>query len=126
MLKNFLWVGAGGALGSMLRFATENVFKVTLLKTPWPLATISVNLIGCFLIGLLGGLAGLRFDLPQSARLFLISGVLGGFTTFSAFGLESYKLFVDHSPILALSNVVFQVVGGIVLCAAGFSVAAHV
>lgn len=123
MLNNFFLAGLGGLIGSMLRYGVGQLVAISEVKTRWPVGTILVNLTGCFLIGLIGGLAGTKFTLNPTARVFIVTGVLGGFTTFSAFGIESFKLFYEHNVMLALANISLQVVGGIVLCGAGFRLA---
>lgn len=103
-------VAVGGALGSMARHAVY-------LATPaqrFPLATVVVNLSGCFIAGLLVGLlASRRIDLPDQWRDFVFVGLLGGFTTFSTFGLDTFLLARTQSPGYAAINVGLQVVGGL-------------
>jgi CrcB protein len=84
-------VGAGGFLGSVLRYLISG-WTHTLLGERFPWGTLAVNVIGCFTIG---GLAALAYEgqaLGPDLRLFLFIGVLGGFTTFSAFGYETFSL----------------------------------
>jgi len=87
MMTNLLAVGAGGAAGSMLRFFCQHSFS-----TPtFPYGTLLVNIVGCFLAGLLAGYF-LKTAQHTSLSLFLITGFCGGFTTFSAFSLEAVQL----------------------------------
>ncbi len=123
MIRNFLFVGFGGCIGSMLRYGVGAFFSHTLPQTKWPIGTILVNLLGCFVIGLVGGLAGNKFDLNTAARVFIITGILGGFTTFSAFGIESFTLIHNNQYSLFVGNVLVQVVGGILLCSLGIKLA---
>lgn len=88
MLKNFLLVGLGGAAGSMLRYA----FSVWFKHANFPLATFLVNIIGSFVIGLVFAYALRSESFATNWRLFLAAGICGGFTTFSAFSLESLLL----------------------------------
>lgn len=88
MLKNFLLVGLGGAAGSMLRYAFSYWFKAA----SFPLATFLVNVIGCFIIGAVFGYALRNEDFSVSWRLFLVTGICGGFTTYSAFSVEMLTL----------------------------------
>lgn len=95
-------VGSGGFIGALLRHGMS-----TLVNRYWhlpsiPLGTLAVNLLGCLLIGLLAALADTTQLFNQQTRLFLLVGLLGGFTTFSAFALESLQLLQDGS-LLALS-----------------------
>jgi len=82
-------VGLGGVLGSIVRYLIAILFNSS------PLATVIINLSGCFLIGAISSLIALYFPLNQSYRLFLITGILGSFTTFSTFGLEGFN-FLKH------------------------------
>lgn len=88
MLKNILLVGLGGAAGSMLRYA----FSVWFKHTNFPLATFLVNIIGSFVIGIVFAYALRSENFATNWRLFLAAGICGGFTTFSAFSLESMSL----------------------------------
>ncbi len=88
MLKNILLVGLGGALGSMLRYAVAVWFK----HASFPLATFLVNIIGSFIIGLVFAYALRNESFALNWRIFLAAGICGGFTTFSAFSLESMQL----------------------------------
>lgn len=85
-------VGLGGALGSLARHGI-NTLVVKRLGNAAPYATLIVNLIGCAIIGLLAGLlAGGRLNITPTARVFVFVGILGGFTTFSSFGLDTLTL----------------------------------
>ena len=85
----------------------------------FPLGTLVVNLIGCFVIGLLSYLADSREFFSTEARAFLFVGLLGGFTTFSAFGSETVSLFREGDNTFALINVAVQVIVGLLLVWAG-------
>lgn len=78
---------------------------------PW--GTLAVNIGGCFVIGLLFGLGETRQLFSPQARLFLLVGVLGGFTTFSTFGLESFNLLRDGEAARALANVALHIIVGL-------------
>lgn len=88
MLKNILLVGLGGAAGSMLRYA----FSVWFKHAHFPLATFLVNIIGSFVIGAVFAFALRSEQFANNWRLFLAAGICGGFTTFSAFSLESLSM----------------------------------
>lgn len=90
MIEKVLWVAAGSAAGGVLRFAVGAGLNRG--GAVFPLGTAAVNLAGCFLIGFLAALAEGRSGLPESARLFLMAGFCGGFTTFSAFMYENALL----------------------------------
>ena len=88
MLKQLLLVGTGGFIGSILRYAVGRALSsITLLSLPW--GTLAVNVAGCFLIGLL---CGLKTPLSVEARLILVTGLCGGFTTFSTFMNDNLTL----------------------------------
>ncbi|MCO6416821.1 CrcB family protein [Siccirubricoccus sp. KC 17139] len=103
-------VALGGAIGSVLRYVVS-VQGVLRFGTHFPWGTLAVNVIGSALIGALGAL-----PLPQEARLFLITGCLGGFTTFSAFSLET-ELLAQRAPVLAAAYVGLSLVLGLGACA---------
>ncbi len=110
-----LWiaVGVGGALGSMVRHGA-NVATARWFGQPTPYATAFVNISGCLIIGLLAGLtAAGTLRLSEPARVFVFVGIIGGFTTFSSFGLDSLTLVRSGATGAALANVAAQVVIGI-------------
>lgn len=110
-----LWVGGGAAIGAVFRW-----LLATLLNTPaWPYGTIAVNLLGCLVIGIVAALFRLSPS-PEWLSLFLITGVLGGFTTFSSFSLESLGLMLGGSPFSAVAYVLTTVLGSLLACAAGY------
>lgn len=86
-MKLFLMAAAGGALGAGARHLV-NVGAMRLTGAGFPWGTLAVNLLGCFLMGLLIEMAALRWSISNEMRAFLATGILGGFTTFSAFSLD--------------------------------------
>jgi CrcB protein len=122
MLRAFLFVGLGGALGSMCRYGVSLVVnKAT--DHPFPIATFLVNMLGCLFIGVLFGLAQKNQWMNTDTWLILATGFCGGFTTFSAFGLENVNLFSKQQSTIALVYAASSVVLGIVLCRAGIMIA---
>lgn len=117
-----LWVGLGGFLGSIARYAV-GVALVGPEPARFPLATFAVNLAGCLLIGLLAGALGRFQEVPDTVRLFLITGVLGGFTTFSAFGLESVVLLRRGEFGMVSLYVIGSVLAGVAAVWLGLRVA---
>lgn len=101
----FLFVGLGGAVGAMLRYA----ISLIPYKGGFPLLTFVTNILGALLIGFIVGYA-LKRNVNDSLMLFLKTGLCGGFTTFSTFSLEAYNLFVSGSKILAVSYAVLSTV----------------
>ncbi len=108
-------IGAGGAAGAVLRFLVSSWVQARSGSIVYPFGTLSVNLSGCLLIGLLSGLADSRSMLTAEARSFLIIGGLGAFTTFSTFGQETFNLLRAGRLDLALFNIAAQVVFGLML-----------
>ena len=111
-MDRLILVAVGGALGSSLRYAA-NLYAQRAGQTAFPWATFGVNVSGCFLIGLLAVFADERAWLGPNARLFLLAGVLGGYTTFSSFGYETVKLVGGGALSAAVLNVAGQVVLGL-------------
>jgi CrcB protein len=87
-----LLVGMGGFIGTVLRYAIGGWIGRAKSGAPFPLETLLINVAGCLVIGVLAGLSETRGALSETTRAFLFIGVLGGFTTFSAFGYETFQL----------------------------------
>ncbi len=115
----WLAVAIGGALGSMARFAAV-IYLTPLLNTRFPIATFSVNLLGSFLIGVAYVVFTRKFTVMPEWQLFFMTGLLGGFTTFSAFSLETLRLLQSGYWGSALAYVLASVV--VCLLAAGLAV----
>ena len=112
----YLWVALGGALGSVARYACSTA-AARWLGADFPYGTLFVNVTGSFAIGVLAALVATdgRLLLGADARAFLLVGVLGGFTTFSSFSLETLELARGGALGAAVANVALSVV----LCLAG-------
>jgi len=123
-MVKLLLVGAGGFLGSVLRYLAGGAVQAAARHPHFPWGTLAVNAAGCLLIGFLGGVAETRHVLTLEQRLFLITGFLGGFTTFSAYGFETYYLVRVGEPGLAVANVFGQVALGLAGVWAGHQLAA--
>jgi CrcB protein len=108
-LNLVLAIGAGGALGSILRYSLAAAAHRVVVTT-FPIGTLIVNVVGSFAIGILYVWLIERFGLRPEMRAFLIVGVLGGFTTFSSFSLETVTLLMQASYGRAALNVVASVV----------------
>ncbi|HKX92161.1 MAG TPA: fluoride efflux transporter CrcB [Sphingomicrobium sp.] len=106
MLYLIVFLGAG--IGGALRHGV-NVGAARLFGYGFPFGTLIVNVAGSFLIGLLAGYFAFRPGAPQDVRLFLTTGILGGFTTFSAFSLDAALLIERHAYALATAYVVVSV-----------------
>ena len=104
-----LVVGAGGFVGAMLRYWIAGVVQ-RWSGGVFPHGTLVVNVLGCLLMGIVMGLVEYRQLFGPHARLVLTVGILGGFTTFSTFGYETFALLRDNEYVPALANVVLNVV----------------
>ncbi len=121
-MQNAILVGIGGFFGSIARYLMGLLVYRFFDAPTFPYATLLVNVLGCLAIGFIGTLAE-RSDIIQTpVRVFLIIGLLGGFTTFSAFGYETLTLARDGRMLHALWNIAAQIVLG--LCAVWFGMAA--
>lgn len=105
-MTNLLLIGLGGAVGTLLRYGVTVTVSHALPRFPY--GTLTVNVVGCLLIGLLGRLFTDNAAVPEAWRLAIIFGVLGGFTTFSSFGYDTLKLMQDGRATTAIINVVLS------------------
>jgi len=110
---NLLAIALGGAIGSVARYLLST-FVLRVSGTLFPLGTFIVNLIGCLVFGVIAGATTQRVQISPTVRLFLLTGILGGFTTFSSYAFESFVLVRDGQFLWATINVVGQVVAGLV------------
>ena len=117
-----LIVGAGGFVGAALRYTVGGLVSRA-LPPDFPWATVLVNVSGCFLIGLLAALTEDRGPVAPATRLFLMVGLLGGYTTFSTLGYETFSLVREGSHGLAAAYAVGQVLVGLAGVWAGMVVA---
>ncbi len=121
-MVNYLLVGAGGLVGSMLRYWISGVVA-HLTGGEFPLGTMVVNVVGCFLIGFFLTLGYERFAWRPELRLFVAVGILGGFTTFSTFSYETLALFRDGSLLTAAANAAASLLGCLVATFLGIALA---
>ncbi|MFZ1625321.1 MAG: fluoride efflux transporter CrcB [Gammaproteobacteria bacterium] len=122
-LRDLLLVASGGAFGSALRYLVSNMTQGLFPAVMLPVGTLAVNTTGSLLIGLFAGLVEYRELFGPGARLLLVVGLLGGYTTFSAFSLETLVLLRSGQSLTALINVFLQVTAGIAAATAGFAAA---
>jgi CrcB protein len=123
-MNKLLLVFIGGGIGSATRYGTT-LLAGKWLGTGFPWGTLAVNLTGCFLIGIIFGLAERSNLVQPSTRLFFVTGFLGGLTTFSSYAVESVVAF-RSSALLALGNVAVNNLAGLALVALGFTLVEHV
>jgi CrcB protein len=109
----FFLAGIGGFIGSALRYTVSGLAQHWSRSIDFPYGTLAVNLIGCFAIGFLSYLAETRGLFTAETRTLIFIGVLGGFTTFSAFGNETINLWRDGQNLLAGLNIAAHLVLGL-------------
>ncbi len=114
----FLFIALGGAIGALMRYGISGL-PHRYVDSVFPWGTLTVNIIGAFLIGFLWGTSE-RVDIAPNMRTFLFVGVLGAFTTFSTYSLESINLLRDGEIKLALAYMLTSNVACIGLCFLGF------
>ena len=119
-MKPLLIVGIGGAFGSICRYLAQ-VYIGRWTTLTFPFGTLVVNITGCFLIGILFGLGAKYAWMTIEWRLFLITGICGGYTTFSSFSLESIALFRQGSYTYFLLYIFGSVILGLLATVAGMT-----
>ena len=117
----YLIVFVGAGIGGALRHGV-NLGAARLFGFGFPFGTLIVNVLGSFLMGLFAGYFAFRTGIPQHARLFLTTGLLGGFTTFSAFSLDAALLLERHAYWLAAAYMAGSVVASVIALFAGLSI----
>lgn len=121
-MLNILFVGVGGFFGSIGRYLLSGAVYQLFPNLHFPIGTTVVNVSGCFLIGFISALVEVRNLLSPEVRVFLLIGMLGGFTTFSTFGYETIALLRDGAFFSGLANVLIQVVVGISAVWLGYNI----
>jgi fluoride exporter len=118
-LTGWIALGAMGAAGTLCRYALGGwIARATGGTFPWE--TCAINLLGCLAIGAIAALVDRGFVIPPATRVAIMVGFLGGFTTFSSFGLESFRLLEDAQWGGALAYVLLTNVGGLAAVWAGY------
>jgi CrcB protein len=120
-MKGIVLVAMGGAIGSVARYLLSAWSLHHTVAWRFPVGTFLANIIGCLVVGILGGLVVKHDFFSAEARLFLFTGIAGGFTTFSAFGLESFYLVRRGEVLIAGGYVVSSVIIGLLAVWAGFA-----
>lgn len=124
-LFNAALVGSGGFVGAVFRYGLSGLVQRSLPMATFPYGTLAVNMLGCLLIGAGVGLADSRQLFGPEARLFAFIGMLGGFTTYSTFGYETFALLRDAEFLRAILNVSIHVLLGLAMVLAGYTLAAR-
>lgn len=117
-MNQILAIAIGGGIGSVLRHYSISILGV-LTGAVFPYSTLFVNVVGSFLIGFIVELVALRWQAPSTMQLFLVTGFLGGFTTFSAFSLDIFKLAQTGHTLQAAGYAVLSVIGSFLALLAG-------
>ncbi len=121
MIRNLLLIGLGGGLGSIARYLCQKWF-MNFHPQAYPWGTFAVNVTGCFLIGIIWGIAFRSFEGNESWKLFLMTGICGGFTTFSAFTLEGIGLIKEERAGTFLLYIGGSVLIGLLATYAGMKI----
>ncbi|MFO0697809.1 MAG: fluoride efflux transporter CrcB [Nitrospira sp.] len=122
-MRTLFLIGTGGFIGSILRYLVSGYAQQLSKSIQFPFGTLAVNILGCALVGFLAELADQRGVITGETRAFLIVGILGGFTTFSAFGNETMNLLRDGELWLAFVNIIGHTVLGLGAVWLGYSTA---
>jgi CrcB protein len=118
-MKIILAIGTGSFIGGICRYLLSQSVQSKFLSS-FPFGTLAVNLIGCFLIGIVFELSS-RSNISQEWRLFLATGLLGGFTTFSAFANETINLLREGQLVYASLYIIASVFLGLIATYTGYS-----
>lgn len=118
MIKNILLIGVGGGTGSIIRYLCQR-WITSLYPHSFPFGTFAVNITGCLLIGLFWGISFRHFQNNESWKLFLMTGICGGYTTFSAFTLEGVGLLKEQKLFLFFCYIAASVLLGLLATYAG-------
>ena len=122
-MVNAALVGVGGFIGAIFRYGLSGFVQRSAVIVAFPYGTLVVNMLGCLLIGITVGFIDSRQIINPEFRSFVLVGVLGGFTTYSTFGMETFVLLRDADFLRAAGNVLIHIVLGLVLVWIGYSLA---
>lgn len=119
-MQQYFWLAVAGALGSLARYSLSYRIQ-TYAGLDFPLGTLFVNVVGCFLFGLIWSLCEERMLITPGTRVILLSGFMGAFTTFSTFGFETAQMLRSGQWNTLVQNIVLQVVLGLLAVLVGLS-----
>ena len=123
-IMNYLLVGIGGMIGSIGRYVLTGLIGSNYSGSKFPVGTFLVNILGCLLIGIVAAVLERTSAFNAEIRLFAITGVLGGFTTFSAFSVETFYLLKSGEIVTTASYAVLSVLLGLAMLFVGIKIAA--
>jgi len=121
-MYKLLLIALAGAMGSVTRYALSSLIQRR-ADVDWPVGTFCVNLAGCFIAGIVAGVLVDRLTMREEFRLAIGVGFLGGFTTFSALGVETFNLLRGGQTVTAIAYATASVVAGVAAVAVGFKLA---
>jgi CrcB protein len=121
-MQRIALIGMAGLVGTLGRYWLSGAVARR-YGEEFPAGTLVVNVVGCFLAGILFHLLQERFEVGETARAAVLVGLLGGFTTFSAYGLQTFTLLRDGQFLLAAANVVGSNLAGLLMVWAGYNLA---
>lgn len=124
-MYKLLLIALGGALGTLARYGTGSVLALPTQRAGFPFGTLAVNLVGCFVMGMLQGFFADRLVAPQYRQALLV-GFLGGYTTFSSFGWETSAFLQERQWTFAALNIGANNLLGILLVIGGYRIGAAV
>jgi CrcB protein len=124
-MYKLLLIAFGGAAGTLARYGTHVLTRGLGDRADYPVATLMVNLLGCFLIGLLQGVLVERWPVREEYRLMVVVGFLGGFTTFSTFAWDTAEFLHDGRVLRGVGYVAASNLLGIALVFAGYGLSRH-
>ena len=119
-MRQLIAIGLGGMFGSIMRYLCSGWFQTWSKSETFPVGTLGVNILGCFIIGVLGGYSESLEAFSPELRAFLMIGLLGGFTTFSTFEYETMHLMRNSQFLYASLNVMIQLFVGFIAVWAGY------
>lgn len=123
-MKELLLVCIGSFFGGGTRYLVSKLFQ-TWITTPFPWATLTVNVLGCFIIGLLSGMS-IGGQISQTTKLILTTGFCGGFTTFSTFMNENFMLTNNHATLYAILYTLLSLALGFIALLIGYQFAKYI
>ncbi|MBD7967432.1 fluoride efflux transporter CrcB [Paenibacillus gallinarum] len=119
-MRELIYVGAGGFLGTVLRYGVQLWLEPA--SANFPLAVLMINLAGCFFLGWFFTITPVKWRIPAEWRLLIGTGFTGAFTTFSTFSIDSIQLLQDRQVVLAVSYILLSVVIGLLMSFLGIKI----